>query len=171
AGGQVRGTGGAGRAGGAGAAVTLVARRDAKEVDAITKLTGRDIEWLDGKEAIQSADPADDKPARGRRGEGKSDGKSPARRSGRGDKRTHDEKPQPVAAAEEVAETVAADDIVEPVAARETPHRDREDRRPRQDREDRQPRQEREDRQPRHERDARPAPQRTPEPANANHDR
>jgi len=147
-----------GRAGRAGASFTLVARRDAKYVDAITKLIDRDIEWLDGKDAIQASDPADDKPSRGRRGESKPDGKSPARRSGRGEKRTHDEKPAPVeAGAEAVAETVQPEAVVETVA-NETP------------RQERQPRRDREERQPRH-REERPAPQRAPEPANANDDR
>ena len=155
-----------GRAGRAGASFTLVARRDAKYVDAITKLIGQDIEWLDGKDAIQSADPADDKPARGAR----ADSKGTARRSGRGEKRAKDEKaerPAPVEAVETVEGMADAAqqpaEIVEMVA-QEAP---REERQPKQEREERQPRR-REERQPREDR---PAPQRDREPANANNDR
>ncbi|MEM5472559.1 DEAD/DEAH box helicase [Hoeflea sp. AS60] len=148
-----------GRAGRAGASFTMVSRRDAKYVDAITKLIDREIEWLDGQDAIQASDPADDKPGRGRRGESK----SPARRSGRGEKRNHDEKSEPVAVAEAPVEAVKPAEVVEIVAAREAE--------PRREREERQPRQEREERQPRQERENRPAPQRAPEPANANDDR
>ncbi|WP_417415495.1 DEAD/DEAH box helicase [Hoeflea sp.] len=137
-----------GRAGRAGAAFTLVSRRDAKYVDAITKLIDRDIEWLDGQEAIQSADPADDKPARGRRGESK----SPARKTGRGDKRAKEEAQEPVAVAD-AAEPVETETTVETAEAKEAPRRERKERQPRQERE------------------ASTAPQRTPEPANANNDR
>ena len=150
-----------GRAGRAGASFTLVSRRDAKYVDAITKLIDREIEWLDGQEAIHSADPADDKPARGRRG----DSKSPARKTGRGEKRAREEAAEPVAVAEAPAETIEADKPAEVApAAKEAPRKDREERQPRQERDERQAR----ENQPR---ESRPAPQRTPEPANANDDR
>ena len=57
----------------------MVTRRDAKYVDAITKLIDREIEWLDGKDAINaSSDDGDDKPGRGRR----ADSKGTQRRSG-----------------------------------------------------------------------------------------
>ncbi len=73
-----------GRAGREGAAFTLVTRREAKYVDAITKLITRDIEWLDGEVVSDAAsDEAEEKPRRGRRGEAKS---APKRRSGRSDK-------------------------------------------------------------------------------------
>lgn len=148
-----------GRAGRAGASFTLVSRRDAKYVDAITKLIDREIEWLDGQEAIHSADPADDKPARGRRGESK----SPARKTGRGDKRAREDAAEPAAAAEAQARPVEAE-AIEVAAERPAPRREREERQPRQEREERQPR----ENQPR---ESHPAPQRTPEPANANDDR
>lgn len=136
-----------GRAGRAGAAFTLVSRRDAKYVDAITKLIDREIDWLDGQQAIENADPADDKPARGRRGEGK----SPARKTARGEKRAREDAAEPAAVAEKAAETVEADKPAEVApATKEVP---------------------REERQPRQERENRAASQRTPEPANANNDR
>jgi superfamily II DNA/RNA helicase len=139
-----------GRAGRAGAAFTLVSRRDAKYVDAITKLIDREINWLDGQQAIENADPADDKPARGRRGESK----SPARKTARGEKRAREDAVEPAAVAERAAETVEADKPVEMATApKEAPRKDREERQPRQERE------------------SRAAPQRTPEPANANNDR
>lgn len=148
-----------GRAGRAGASFTLVSRRDGKYVDAITKLIDREIEWLDGQDAINASDPADDKPGRGRRGESK----SPARKTGRGDKRAREEAAEPAAAAEAPATPVEAETI-EVAAERPAPRREREERQPRQEREERQPR----ENQPR---ESRPAPQRTPEPANANDDR
>ena len=146
-----------GRAGRAGAAFTMVSRKDTKYVDAITKLIDREIEWLDGKDAIQSSsDDADEKQGRGRR----SDSKGTARRSGRGEKRNQDEKPAPVEAAEPVVEAVQQPAEIVDAVAKEAP------------REERQPRQEpREERQPRQERQERPAPQRAQEPANANDDR
>jgi superfamily II DNA/RNA helicase len=141
-----------GRAGRAGAAFTLVSRRDAKYVEAITKLIDREIDWLDGQQAIENADPADDKPARGRRGEAK----SPARKTARGEKRAKEDAAEPaaVAVAEKTAEPVEAAKPVEvEAAAKEAPRKDREERQPRQERE------------------SRAASQRTPEPANANNDR
>ncbi len=74
-----------GRAGREGAAFTLVTKRDAKYVEAITKLITREIEWLDGEAVSQDAasDEAEEKPRRGRRSEGKS---TPKRRSGRNSK-------------------------------------------------------------------------------------
>jgi superfamily II DNA/RNA helicase len=139
-----------GRAGRAGAAFTLVSRRDAKYVEAITKLIDREIDWLDGQQAIENADPADDKPARGRRGEAK----SPARKTARGEKRAKEDAVEPAAVAEKAAEPVEAAKPVEvAAAAKEAPRKDREERQPRQERE------------------SRAASQRTPEPANANNDR
>ena len=139
-----------GRAGRSGAAFTMVSRRDAKYVDAITKLIDRDIEWLDGKEMAQpSADEADEKPSRGRR----SESKSGSRRSGRDEKRPREEKPEPVAAAEPVVEAAEQQEEVAKTEASPAPRREREARKPRQDREDR------------------PAPQRAQEPANTNDDR
>ncbi|MEQ8307373.1 MAG: DEAD/DEAH box helicase [Hoeflea sp.] len=92
-----------GRAGREGAAFTLVTRREAKYVDAITKLITRNIEWLDG-EAVSdaAADEADEKPRRGRRGEAKS---APKRRSGKSSK------PEQTEAAE------AANEVDEPIVA------------------------------------------------------
>ena len=157
-----------GRAGRAGAAFTLVTRRDAKHVDAITKLIDRDIEWLDGKDAINaSADDGDDKPGRGRR----ADSKGTQRRSGRDDKRARDDKPAPVAAGETVADIAASTEIpadAEPAATAANPAHNREERKPR---EARKPKQDREERQPKQEREEREPKQRAHEPANANDDR
>ena len=108
-----------GRAGREGAAFTMVSRRDAKHVDAITKLIGREIEWLDGQEAIESADPADDKPARGRRGESK----SPARRSSRGEKRAQEDKQAEPATAETAPEPKKEDKAIQ-AAVKEEPHQE-----------------------------------------------
>ncbi|MBU4530369.1 MAG: DEAD/DEAH box helicase [Hoeflea sp.] len=160
-----------GRAGRAGASFTMVTRRDAKYVDAITKLIDREIEWLDGKDAINaSSDESDDKPGRGRR----TDSKGTARRSGRDDKRPRGEKPAPVAAEETIADIAASADPVETAAK---PAHNREERQPRderparQDREERQPKPAREERPARQEREERQPRQRAPEPANANDDR
>lgn len=74
-----------GRAGREGAAFTLVARRDGKYVEAITKLITRDIEWLNGEAVADTGDDdTESKPRRGRRSETKS---SSPRRSGRDNKR------------------------------------------------------------------------------------
>tara|TARA_R110002020_G_scaffold34066_12_gene103541 strand:+ start:8326 stop:9837 length:1512 start_codon:yes stop_codon:yes gene_type:complete len=116
-----------GRAGRAGAAFTMVTRRDAKYVDAITKLIDREIEWLDGKDAIEATSgDSDEKPGRGRR----SDSKGTARRSGRDDKRGRDDKPAPVAVAKDVPEP-AADEPAK-TAAKPAPKQNREERQPRQ---------------------------------------
>ena len=136
-----------GRAGRNGAAFTLVSRRDAKYVEAITKLIAREIEWLDGAEAIEASDAEDDKPARGKRGDSKSSG----RRSGRGDKRGKEDKVETAAADEAVVELVQPAEVAEAAAA--NPERKSEPAPARQDR------------------DKRSASQRRPEPANANDDR
>ncbi|WP_322988826.1 DEAD/DEAH box helicase [Hoeflea sp.] len=150
-----------GRAGRAGAAFTMVSKRDGKYVDAITKLIGQDIEWLDGKEAVASSDgDTDEAPRRGRRGESK----SPARRSGRDDKRPRSDKAE-VEAVKEQPEAAQASNEEAPVAAAvqvsdnasEAPAPVRESREPRR------PRQERD--QPRQ------AAQKSPAPANDDRNR
>ena len=55
-----------GRAGRSGKAFTIVTKSDQKYLDAIEKLTGQDIEWLDGDLTSLSADAEDEAPARGR---------------------------------------------------------------------------------------------------------
>ena len=55
-----------GRAGRSGASFTLVARRDGKYVDAIEKLIGKTIDWLDGSAMPESTDEDESRPARGR---------------------------------------------------------------------------------------------------------
>ena len=158
-----------GRAGRAGASFTLVTRRDAKYVDAITKLIDREIEWLDGKDALTAtSDEGDDKPGRGRR----ADSKGTARRSSRGDKPVREDRP----AREDKPQQAVAEEKVVEMAPREKPAEAaakpaREERQPRLEREERQPKQDREERQPRQEREERPSRQRAPEPANVNEDR
>jgi hypothetical protein len=96
-----------------------VTRSDRKHLDAIEKLTGQKIEWLDGDLAsLGSEDTTEEAPRRGRggdrkRGEAKGDGA----RKGRGRSRKSEED-APVAADEEVA--VSTEAAPEPVAAEAT---------------------------------------------------
>jgi superfamily II DNA/RNA helicase len=63
-----------GRAGRSGKAFTIVTRSDQKYLDAIEKLIGQDIEWLDGDLATISADSETEEAPRGR-GRGRAGGK------------------------------------------------------------------------------------------------
>jgi superfamily II DNA/RNA helicase len=144
-----------GRAGRSGKSFTIVTRSDRKHLDAIEKLTGQKIEWLDGDLAsLGSEDTTEEAPRRGRggdrkRGEAKGDGA----RKGRG-RSSKSEEDAPVAADEEVA--VSTEAAPEPVAAEATveavrtprPERGRQRASTRRD----------EDRRSRRERDDEPAP-------------
>jgi superfamily II DNA/RNA helicase len=102
-----------GRAGRSGKAFTIATRSDTKYLDAIEKLIGNSIEWLDGDLSTVAQDEAgDDAPRRGRsggdkRGRGRATGDDRKRegrreRAPRAEKAdTHDEAPAPVAAAAE----------------------------------------------------------------------
>lgn len=69
-----------GRAGRSGKSFTIVTRSDTKYLDAIEKLIGEEIEWLDGNLATLQQDDEDDAP-KGRRGrERKPRGEKPARK-------------------------------------------------------------------------------------------
>jgi superfamily II DNA/RNA helicase len=153
-----------GRAGRAGAAFTLVSRRDAKYVDAITKLIDREIDWLDGDTlTVASSEEGDEAPRRGRRGDSKP---ASPRRSGRDDKRSRSGKQDDAVAAEAVkagpvaehAAPEAAATISAEAAVAETAVPDAREERPK-----------------RQEQSKRPAPQRaqqpTPEPANDDRNR
>jgi superfamily II DNA/RNA helicase len=71
-----------GRAGRSGKAFTLVTRSDRKYVDAIEKLIGQDIEWLDGDLSTLGEEPAgEERPRRGARGGDRRE------RGGRGEER------------------------------------------------------------------------------------
>ena len=77
-----------GRAGRSGKAFTIVTRSDTKYVDAIEKLTGQKIEWLEGDLSTLSQDDAgeDDAPRRrGRERSGKGDKPKRSRRGGKSD--------------------------------------------------------------------------------------
>lgn len=80
-----------GRAGRSGKAFTIATRSDSKYVDAVEKLIGQDIEWLDSDLSTVSADAdADERPARRGRG-GRKSADSDTRRKSSEDKT--DEKP------------------------------------------------------------------------------
>ena len=70
-----------GRAGRSGKSFTIVTRSDTKYLDAIEKLIGEEIEWLDGDLSTLQQDDEDDAP-KGRRGrERKPRGEKPARKA------------------------------------------------------------------------------------------
>ncbi|RFC66288.1 DEAD/DEAH box helicase [Fulvimarina endophytica] len=113
-----------GRAGRSGKAFTLVTKQDSKHLDAITKLIGTEIEWLDGdlSTVVTSESEGDGEERRGRRsrGEGEKNGRN--RRSGRSRKSSNeDEKAEtPIAAATEEIQEDEVETILEPVTSFES---------------------------------------------------
>ena len=98
------------RAGRSGKAYTIVTRSDQKYLDAIEKLIGQDIEWLDGDLTTITVDAADEEAPRGR-GRGRAGGASsarPARGGRRGGKAAEAEQTAPVVADAPVEEPVQA---------------------------------------------------------------
>jgi len=77
-----------GRAGRSGKSFTIVTRSDTKYLDAIEKLTGNKIEWLDGDLSTVATDDADDEAPRRGRGKGRERGRASEERQPRGGKRT-----------------------------------------------------------------------------------
>ena len=75
-----------GRAGRSGKAFTIVTRSDTKYVDAIEKLTGQKIEWLEGDLSTLSQDDAGEDDAPRRRGRERSGKGDKPKRSRRGEK-------------------------------------------------------------------------------------
>lgn len=99
-----------GRAGRSGKSFTIVTRSDAKYLDAIEKLTGNKIEWMDGDLSTVGQDDADDEaPRRGRGGKGRERGRaSSGERKPRGEKRGEKRTEPAEARLEEAAETAEA---------------------------------------------------------------
>jgi superfamily II DNA/RNA helicase len=127
-----------GRAGRLGKAFTIVTRSDTKYLDAIEKLTGNSIEWMDGDLSTLSVDEQEEEaPRRGRgrakqtRG-GRDDDRRGAKPS-RGSSRNRDDK-QPAAAeiVEEIAVTEPVEDNKVAVLEQPSPRPPRQDRRHRQ---------------------------------------
>ena len=105
-----------GRAGRSGRAFSLVARPDRKFLDAIEKMIGRELEWLDGDLTTLGEETADEsRPSRGRGG--KERGRERSSRDGRKERRPRKD--------EVIAEESAPAEIVEAVEteAAETPER------------------------------------------------
>ncbi|MCB1420510.1 MAG: DEAD/DEAH box helicase, partial [Notoacmeibacter sp.] len=102
-----------GRAGRSGKAFSLVARPDRKFLDAIEKMIGRELEWLDGDlSTLGEESPDESRPSRGRGGKG-SDRERGRSRDGR-----RERKPRSNDVAAEETETVEAVEATapEPVA-------------------------------------------------------
>ncbi len=127
-----------GRAGRLGKAFTIVTRSDTKYLDAIEKLTGNSIEWMDGDLSTLSVDEQEEEaPRRGRgrakqtRGGRDDDGRGA--KPSRGSSRNRDEK-QPAAAeiVEEIAVTEPVEDNKVAVLEQPSPRPPRQDRRHRQ---------------------------------------
>lgn len=107
-----------GRAGRSGKAFTIVTRSDTKYLDAIEKLIGNNIEWLDGDLSTVSTDDAEEETrGRGRDGKGRERGKATSG-SGRG-RRGDSKRPQQEAAAAEVVEQPVAESVVDEVSSDE----------------------------------------------------
>ena len=72
-----------GRAGRSGKSFTIATRSDTKYVDAIERLIGKEIEWLDGDlSTLSASDSEDEAPRRGRGGAKRSSRKDGERRDG-----------------------------------------------------------------------------------------
>lgn len=103
-----------GRAGRSGKAFTIVTRSDTKYVDAIEKLIGRSIDWLDGDlSTVAQDDGEEEAPRRGRGGDKRGRGRATDRKSdGRRERAPRAEKPEasPVAAEAVEASEPAAEE-------------------------------------------------------------
>jgi superfamily II DNA/RNA helicase len=103
-----------GRAGRSGKSFTIVTRSDGKYLDAIEKLIGKEIEWMDGDlSTISQDDTPDEAPRRGR-GKGRERGRASDERKPRGEKRARREE---------------AEEATEPVQAEEAQAEDKQSRR------------------------------------------
>ncbi len=162
-----------GRAGRSGKAFTIVTRNDQKYLDAIEKLTGQKLEWLDGDLSTVVSTPEDDSAPRRSRG-----GKPERSGRGRGDKRERPRSgkiPTEHASTEKYVPQDEPEFATAPVAelpgmAREEtprapkprdvqPAREREERKPREEsrpRDDHRPQNARNDNRPRRDEDHRP---------------
>jgi superfamily II DNA/RNA helicase len=100
-----------GRAGRSGAAFTIVTKADLKYADAIEKLIGQKIEWLNGDLSALPApmEGAESKPRKGRDGKERDQGKR------RGDRRSRVEKDVDISMSEAVETVNAAPEVREPV--------------------------------------------------------
>ena len=101
-----------GRAGRSGKSFTIVTRSDGKYLDAIQKLIGKDIEWMDGDLSTVAQDDAEDEAPRRNRGKGRERGRaSSGERKPRGEKRARrDEAEEAVAETVQVTEEAPAED-------------------------------------------------------------
>ena len=119
-----------GRAGRSGAAFTLVTRSDTKYLDAIEKLIGRQLEWLDGDLTSLPAMAESQDEGRGRRGSRDKDKDKDRGRERRGGRRS--EAPaEPLKAREpEAAKPVEIEESVEPVRTEPVNSERKADRRP-----------------------------------------
>ncbi len=101
-----------GRAGRSGKSFTIVTRSDGKYLDAIQKLIGKDIEWMDGDLSTVAQDDAEDEAPQRGRGKGRERGRaSSGERKPRGEKRARrDEAEEAVAETVQVTEEAPAED-------------------------------------------------------------
>ncbi|NRP85761.1 Superfamily II DNA and RNA helicase [Rhizobium lusitanum] len=95
-----------GRAGRSGAAFTLVTKRDTKHIDAIEKLIGEDVQWLNGD--LSALPPAE---------EGGDDNRSPRRREPKGRGRERDRSPRGRSASSHKSDIDVEDNGVEVIEA------------------------------------------------------
>jgi superfamily II DNA/RNA helicase len=105
-----------GRAGKSGTAITIVAPMDGRSVDAIEKLTGQPIPWMEKPASAEASDAAAPAP----RAEHRERGERPHQRS-RGEHRRHSGEPRPQAQARPAAQSRP------PAQGRPRPQRDTEE--------------------------------------------
>ena len=119
-----------GRAGRSGAAFTLVSKADTKYLDAIEKLIGQKIEWLDGDISSLPAMAESQDEGRGRRGSRDKDKDKDRGRERRGGRRSEAKAEPAIEREAEPVKAREAEEVIEPVRTEPLNSERKADRRP-----------------------------------------
>ncbi|MBV2186933.1 MAG: DEAD/DEAH box helicase [Rhizobium sp.] len=119
-----------GRAGRSGAAFTLVSKADTKYLDAIEKLIGQKIEWLDGDISSLPAMAESQDEGRGRRGSRDKDKDKDRGRERRGGRRSEAKAEPAIEREAEPVKVREAEEVIEPVRTEPLNSERKADRRP-----------------------------------------